>query len=143
MKILHIVLLATLLSGAFFAVELYQTERPITFTAKYQLFLPPGLESSGSGEHQVAYKEVVLPAAGEYRVSFTGNCTLYIQTATGLTKNPEKISASNRAVRIVLLNQTTDVTVRLAPERDVPYSLPTLLLFGSVIGYAFRVLRFE
>lgn len=142
-KFLYIVLLAALLSGAFFVLELYQTEHPLTFTVKYQLFLPPGLKSSGTGEHQVAYKEVVLPAAGSYRVSFTGNCTLYIQTTKGLTKNPEKISVSNRALRIVLLNQTTDVILRLTPERDAPYSLPVLLLFGGVIGYAFGVFKFE
>lgn len=142
-KILHIVLLAALLSGIFFGVKLYQTEKPLTFTIKYQLFLPPGMKGSDIEEHQVAYKEVVLPAAGTYRVSFTGNCTLYIQTADGLTKNPERISVSNRALRIVILNQTTDVTVRLTPEKNVPYSPIILLLLGGVIGYAFRVFRFE
>ncbi|MDV3103189.1 hypothetical protein [Thermococcus waiotapuensis] len=142
-KILHIVLLTALISGAFFGFKLYQTEQPLTFTVKYQIFLPPGMKGSGIEERQVAYKEVVLPVAGTYRVSFTGNCTLYIQTAEGLTRNPERISVSNRALRIVILNQTTDVTVRLTPEGSLPSSPIILLLLGGVIGYAFGVFKFE
>ncbi|EEB73979.1 conserved hypothetical protein [Thermococcus sp. AM4] len=139
-------LIAALLSGAFFTMNYYQTVTPVMVEFKLQLFMPPGMGNTSSTFDivQVAEKDLVLPAAGTYGVSLSGNCTLYVQTDSGLLRNPNTITVTNRGIRVILLNQTTDVVVKFIPQRRIDYTTPVfLLVVGSVMGYAVRVFKFE
>lgn len=138
-------LITVLLSGAFFAYSHHRVVHPVTVEVKLQLFMPPGKDLPGDlSIVQVASRELVLPAAGTYRVLTSGNCTLYIQTGDGLLKNPGSISVKNRGIRLVILNQTSDVVVRFVPQGRVNWTVPAIvLLIGGVAGYAFGVLKFE
>ncbi|MCD6524308.1 MAG: hypothetical protein J7K48_04840 [Thermococcus sp.] len=144
-KIFHIFLLAGLISGIFFALNYYQTVNPVVVEFKLQLFIPPGMENAYSklGTAQVAQEELVLPAAGAYDVVLIGNCTLYVQTDDKLLKNPRTLTVTNRGIRIIILNQTTDVTVKFIPQQRIDKIPAILLLLGGVVGYAVRVFKFE
>jgi len=144
-KILYVLLVAALLSGALFTIKQYRSIGPVVVEFKLQLFTPPEKDSpEDSGIVQVASRELVLPAAGTYRVLTSGNCTLYVQTGEGLLKNPGSISVKNRGIRVVILNQTSDVVVRFVPQGRVNWAVPAVvLLIGGAAGYAFGVLKFE
>lgn len=68
--------------------------------------------------------------------SLSGNCTLYVQTDSCLLRNPNTITVTNRGIRVILLNQTTDVVVKFIPQRRIDY---TTILFLLVVG---RVMRY-
>ena len=94
---------------------------------------------------QVVSKEVVLPLTGEYSVKMRGRANLYIQTNSKLYRNPEEITVDEvRIIRIILLNQSSDVCIELQHKRAPDYKLPLLLVItGGVMGLAVRMFKFE
>lgn len=142
-KVFHVILIAALLSSTFLIVEEYKNSHEKSLEIELQMFLPPELQNVSTAK-QVARKDLILPTTGKYRVLFNGNCTLYVQTEDGLFKNPDTISIKSRGVRVVIVNQTSDVTVRFVPIRWIPYTpVVFTLIAGGIAGYALRVLKFE
>ncbi|NJF24946.1 hypothetical protein [Thermococcus sp. Bubb.Bath] len=145
MKLLYIIIIAAILSSTFIVMGEYVNSSEKSFRIELQMFLPSELKkTSNVSMEQVARRDLTLPATGKYRVSVMGNCTLYVQTDEGLFKNPDRIFVTSRGVRVVIVNQTSDVTVRFAPIHSIPYTAVILILIaGGVSGYALRVLKFE
>ena len=108
------------------------------------LFQIPSIEKHSSIV-QVASNEIMLPVTGEYSIRIKGNAELYIQTASKLYKNPREVDVQkSRVVRVILLNQSTDVRVELRHTGAPDFRLLLLtLVIGGVIGLAVGMLKFE
>ncbi len=94
---------------------------------------------------QVVEKELVLPFRGQYSVETHGKAILYVQTGEKLYRNPKTIRLdTSRAVKIILLNQSTDVNVMFRYHRRENYGMiASILLAAGVASLAVRMLRFE
>ncbi len=135
--------MAAMLSiGVIGVLYIQSTSSPVQTRALFQI---PTIGGKQINEVQVSSKEIVLPITGEYSVKMRGKAELYIQTDSKLYRNPEKITIDKvRIIRVILLNQSSDVYVELK-HRGIPdYKLPLFLLIaGGVMGLAFRVFKFE
>ncbi len=133
---------ASLLSvGTAWGLYLHASSSPVGVEVLFQF------PATGKGFNmvQAANKEIVLPLTGEYSVDMRGNAELYIQTASKLYKNPVKISIKgSRVVRVIILNQSSDVRVEFQHEGAPTYALPLVAIaLSGVIGFAVGMLKFE
>lgn len=133
---------ASLLSaGTAWGLYLHASSSPVRVEVLFQF------PSTGKDFNmvQAANKEIVLPLAGRYSVVMKGNAELYIQTASGLYKNPAKISVEmSRVVRVIIINQSSDVLIELRHEGAPTYAFPLVaVVLSGVVGLAVGMLKFE
>jgi hypothetical protein len=94
---------------------------------------------------QVAEKELVLPFMGQYSVEMRGKAIFYVQTREKLYREPKTIHVdTSRAIRVILLNQSTDVGVTFRYNKRENYGMiASILLLAGVVALAVRMFRFE